>query len=87
MDLEAIAKIADEAGIPLIVDNTMATPYLCRPFEHGASLVVYSTTKFMVGSFKGVSESAGINRLGIVNERVIQVSFKGVSPRKFTTFT
>lgn len=49
LDIEAIAKIADEAGIPLIVDNTMATPYLCKPFDHGASIVVYSTTKFMAG--------------------------------------
>ena len=49
VDLEAIAKIAAEAGIPLIVDNTMATSYLCRPFDYGASLVVYSTTKFMSG--------------------------------------
>lgn len=48
-DLEAIAKVADEAGIPLIVDNTMATPYLCRPIEHGATLVVHSTTKFLGG--------------------------------------
>lgn len=48
-DLEAIAKVADEAGIPLIVDNTMATPYLCRPIEYGATLVVHSTTKFLAG--------------------------------------
>jgi len=48
-DLEAIAKIAHEAGIPLIVDNTMATPYLCRPIEWGADLVVHSTTKFLSG--------------------------------------
>ncbi|AGH97801.1 O-acetylhomoserine aminocarboxypropyltransferase/cysteine synthase family protein [Micavibrio aeruginosavorus] len=49
VDLEAIAKIADQAGIPLIVDNTIATPYLCRPFEYGASIVVHSTTKFLNG--------------------------------------
>lgn len=49
LDIEAIAKVANDAGIPLIVDNTMATPYLCRPLEHGASIVVYSTTKFMAG--------------------------------------
>ncbi|MEQ8964639.1 MAG: O-acetylhomoserine aminocarboxypropyltransferase [Azospirillaceae bacterium] len=49
-DIAAIAAIADEAGVPLIVDNTMATPYLCRPFEHGAHLVVYSTTKFLSGN-------------------------------------
>ncbi len=49
-DIDALAKIADEAGIPLIVDNTSATPYLCRPFEHGASLVVHSTTKYLTGN-------------------------------------
>ena len=49
-DLDAIAKIADGAEIPLIVDNTSATPYLCRPIEHGATLVVHSTTKYLTGS-------------------------------------
>src|SRR6478735_3610050 len=49
VDLEAVSKVAQEAGIPLIVDNTLATPYLCRPFEWGADLVVHSTTKFLAG--------------------------------------
>lgn len=49
-DLDAIAKIADDAGLPLIVDNTSATPYLCRPIEHGATLVVHSTTKYLTGN-------------------------------------
>ncbi|MDQ2101297.1 O-acetylhomoserine aminocarboxypropyltransferase [Azospirillum isscasi] len=49
-DLEAIAKIADEAGIPLIVDNTLATPYLINPIQWGATLVVHSTTKFLSGN-------------------------------------
>lgn len=49
-DLEALAAIAHENGLPLIVDNTMATPYLCRPFEWGADLVVHSTTKFLSGN-------------------------------------
>jgi O-acetylhomoserine (thiol)-lyase len=48
-DLEAIARIAEAAGILFIVDNTMATPYLCRPIEWGADLVVHSTTKFLGG--------------------------------------
>ncbi len=48
-DLEAIARIAEEAGILFIVDNTMASPYLCRPIEWGADLVVHSTTKFLGG--------------------------------------
>ncbi len=49
VDLEAIAKIAHANGIPLIVDNTLATPYLCRPFEWGADIVTHSTTKFLGG--------------------------------------
>jgi O-acetylhomoserine (thiol)-lyase len=49
-DLDALAAIADAAGIPLIVDNTTATPYLCRPIEHGATLVVNSTTKYLTGN-------------------------------------
>ena len=49
-DIEALAKIADEHGILLIVDNTMATPALCRPIEWGADLVVHSTTKFISGN-------------------------------------
>jgi len=49
-DLDAISKIADAAEIPLIVDNTTATPYLCRPIEHGATLVVHSTTKYLTGN-------------------------------------
>jgi O-acetylhomoserine (thiol)-lyase len=49
VDIEAAAAVAHDAGIPLIVDNTFATPYLCRPFEWGADLVVHSTTKFLGG--------------------------------------
>jgi len=48
-DLRAIADIGHEAGIPLVVDNTFATPVLCRPFEHGADIVVHSATKFIGG--------------------------------------
>lgn len=48
-DIEAIAKIAHEAGVPLIVDNTMASPWLCRPFDFGADIVVHSATKFIGG--------------------------------------
>jgi O-acetylhomoserine (thiol)-lyase len=48
-DIAAIAKVAHDAGIPLIVDNTMASPVLCRPIEHGADIVVESTTKFLNG--------------------------------------
>jgi O-acetylhomoserine (thiol)-lyase len=49
-DIPAIAAIADKAGLPLIVDNTSATPYLCRPIEMGATLVVHSTTKYLTGN-------------------------------------
>ena len=49
VDLEAVATIAREAGLPLIVDNTLATPCLCRPIEWGAALVTHSTTKFLDG--------------------------------------
>ena len=48
-DMEPLAAIAKKADVPLIVDNTLATPYLCRPFEHGADIVVHSLTKFMGG--------------------------------------
>ena len=48
-DIAAIAKIAKRAGVPLIVDNTLATPYLIRPFEHGADIVIHSATKFLGG--------------------------------------
>lgn len=48
-DIEKFAKVAHENNIPLIVDNTFATPYLCRPFEFGADIVVHSTTKYMDG--------------------------------------
>ncbi|HYI95240.1 MAG TPA: O-acetylhomoserine aminocarboxypropyltransferase/cysteine synthase family protein [Bryobacteraceae bacterium] len=49
LDIEAIAKIAHEHNIPLMIDNTFATPYLCRPIDYGADIVVHSLTKFMGG--------------------------------------
>jgi len=49
LDIEAVAKIAHEAGIPLVIDNTVPTPYLCRPFEYGADVVIHSLTKWMGG--------------------------------------
>jgi O-acetylhomoserine (thiol)-lyase len=48
-DIEAVAKIAQKAGVPLIVDNTLATPYLCKPIDYGADVVVHSLTKFLGG--------------------------------------
>jgi O-acetylhomoserine (thiol)-lyase len=62
LDIEAVAAIAHEAGVPLIVDNTMATPYLIRPFDHGADIVVHSATKFIGGhgtSIGGVVVDSG----------------------------
>src|SRR6266436_487660 len=49
VDIEAIAKIAREAGVPLVIDNTVPSPYLCRPFEWGADIVVHSATKYIGG--------------------------------------
>lgn len=48
-DLAALAELAHAHGIPLVVDNTVATPYLCRPFEHGADIVVHALTKYLGG--------------------------------------
>lgn len=62
LDIEAVAEIAHQAGIPLIVDNTIATPYLLRPIEFGADIVVHSATKFIGGhgtSIGGVIVDAG----------------------------
>lgn len=61
-DIAAIAKVAQKAGVPLIVDNTLATPYLCTPIVHGANIVLHSLTKFMGGhgnSMGGVIVDAG----------------------------
>ena len=49
VDIEAVAGIAHQAGVPLIVDNTFASPYLCRPFDYGADIVVHSATKYIGG--------------------------------------
>ena len=49
LDIAAVAKIAHDAGVPLIVDNTVATPFLIRPIEHGADVVIHSATKFLSG--------------------------------------
>jgi O-acetylhomoserine (thiol)-lyase len=61
-DLEALAEEAHSAGVPLVVDSTLATPYLCRPFEHGADVVLHSATKFIGGhgtSMGGVVVESG----------------------------
>src|SRR6266567_842153 len=61
-DIEAVSAIARKAGVPLIVDNTLATPYLIRPIDHGADIVVHSLTKFLGGhgnSIGGIIVDAG----------------------------
>ena len=62
LDLQAVANVAHDAGLPLVVDNTFASPYLCRPMEHGADIVVHSATKFICGhgtSMGGVIVESG----------------------------
>ncbi|MBN9174101.1 MAG: aminotransferase class V-fold PLP-dependent enzyme, partial [Microbacterium sp.] len=49
LDIASVAEVAHASGVPLIVDNTIATPYLIRPFEHGADIVIHSATKFLGG--------------------------------------
>lgn len=49
LDIEAVAQIAHDNGLPLVIDNTFDSPYLCRPFEHGADIVIHSATKFIGG--------------------------------------
>jgi O-acetylhomoserine (thiol)-lyase len=61
-DIEAVANVAKQAGVPLIVDNTLATPYLCRPIDYGADIIVHSLTKFLGGhgnSIGGLVVDAG----------------------------
>ncbi len=78
IDLEGLAKIAHKHGVPLIVDNTVASPALCRPFEHGADIVVHSLTKYIGGhgtSIGGIIVDSGKfdwvgnkNRFPMLNE-------------------
>src|SRR3954454_563659 len=62
LDIEAVAAVAHENNLPLVIDNTFASPYLCRPIEHGADIVVHSATKFIGGhgtSIGGVIVDSG----------------------------
>ena len=72
-DIEAIAKVAHDAGVPLIVDNTVATPILMRPIEHGADIVVHSLTKFMGGH--GVAMGGAIVDAGRFDWRAAASAF------------
>ncbi len=49
VDIEALAGVAHDGGVPLVIDNTLASPYLCRPIEHGADIVIHSVTKYLGG--------------------------------------
>ena len=67
LDIEAVANIAHETKFPLVIDNTFATPYLCRPIDYGADIVVHSLTKFMGGhgtSIGGIIVDSGKFPLG-----------------------
>src|SRR6201996_234286 len=63
LDIETVAGIAQEHGLPLLVDNTFATPYLCRPIDFGADIVIHSATKFIGGpgpAVGGVGGGSGV---------------------------
>ena len=59
LDIRTVADIAHEAGVPLIIDNTVATPYLLRPFEHGADIIVHAATKFLGGHGNSIGGAIG----------------------------
>ena len=67
LDIPTVSAIAHEAGLPLLVDSTFTTPWLMKPFEHGADLVFHSATKFLSGHgtvIGGVLVDSGALRLG-----------------------
>jgi O-acetylhomoserine (thiol)-lyase len=75
LDIRGVADVAHEVGVPLIIDNTVATPWLIRPFEHGADIVVHSATKFIGGhgtSIGGIIADAGSFDFGAHTERFPQ---------------
>src|SRR5262249_2556029 len=72
-DIEAISKIAKNARVPLIVDNTLATPYLCKPIDYGADIVVHSLTKFLGGHGNSIGG-------GIVSRRAFQRGLRKHDP-------
>ncbi len=76
-DLEGVAAIAREAGLPLVVDNTMATPFLCRPIEWGADIVVHSTTKFLSGN--GTSMGGAMVDSGLFDWSAVPDRFPGLA--------
>jgi O-acetylhomoserine (thiol)-lyase len=71
IDLAAVAEVAHAHGVPLVVDNTLASPYLCRPIEHGADLVIHSVTKYLGGhgtTLGGaiVEKPIGVGGIGLI---------------------
>ena len=75
LDIEAVAAIAKDAGVPLMIDNTFATPYLCRPFEFGADIVVHSATKYIGGHG---TTMGGVLVESFLSTRFLVSSVKGV---------
>ena len=85
-DLAALAEVAHNAGIPLVVDATLATPYLCRPMEHGADIVVHSATKFIGGhgtSIGGVVVESTMNGIPCACATSASASRSAISPDGF----
>ena len=82
-DIEAIARVAHDHGVPLIVDNTVATPILLRPIDHGADIVVHSLTKFMGGhgiAMGGIVVDGGTLRLDGARGRASRNSPRPTNP-------
>ena len=82
VDIQALADAAHRHGVPLIVDNTVATPILCRPFEHGADIVVHSLTKYMGGhgtSIGGIIVDSGRFPWGEHKEKFVRLNTPDVS--------
>lgn len=82
VDFAAFAEVAHQNGLPLIVDNTVPSPYLCRPFEHGADIVVHSLTKYMGGhgtTIGGIIVDSGKFPWGEHKERFVRLNTPDVS--------
>ena len=82
VDFAAFAEVAHAGGVPLIVDNTVPSPYLCRPFEHGADIVVHSLTKYMGGhgtSIGGIIVDSGRFPWGEHKEKFVRLNTPDVS--------
>ena len=85
-DLPALAKVAGAAGVPLVVDNTVASPYLCRPIEHGAAVVVHSATKYLGGHSDVVGGLALFADAGLYHRAWRTMIDLGVSPDPFAAW-